>query len=136
MLAYSWCTELLNLLPTPSIRFEFYLQIDIFLKWSRGDSNPRPPPCKVRASYIAGYRLMSEIRFSEPDSALLSPCYCRQMSSLIAPTAATLLPSATLLAGLLLSDRGPKPPRGNPTNVGVRARLMLLLIGKLGELAR
>ena len=48
MLADSWRTELLNLLPTPPIRFEFYLQIDIFLKWSRGGSNPRPPPCKVR----------------------------------------------------------------------------------------
>jgi hypothetical protein len=39
------------------------------------------------------------------------------------------------LAGLVLSDRGPRPPRGNPTNVGVRARLMRLLIGKLEALA-
>jgi hypothetical protein len=56
------------------------------------------------------------------------------MSSLTASTAAALLPSVTLLAGLVLSDRKPRPPRGNPTNVGVRARLMILLIGKLGEL--
>jgi hypothetical protein len=24
----------------------FHLQIEGFLKWSRGDSNPWPPPCK------------------------------------------------------------------------------------------
>jgi hypothetical protein len=27
----------------------FLLQIALFLEWSRGDSTPRPPPCKVRA---------------------------------------------------------------------------------------
>ena len=75
-----------------NLQFLRYLQE--VQQWSRWDSNPRPPPCKVRASYTAGYRLMSEIRFSEPDTALDGPCKCRQMSSATAPTAATLLPFA------------------------------------------
>src|SRR5215217_9204613 len=37
--------------PSESLLFsvEFYLQVSIFYEWSRGGSNPYPPPCKVRA---------------------------------------------------------------------------------------
>src|SRR5829696_7106397 len=65
--------------------------------WSRGESNPCSPPCKVRATFAADYRIVLEIRLNKPNSALDGPCYCRQMSSLTAPTAATLLPLTTRL---------------------------------------
>ena len=34
----------------PFLFSEFYLLISILVKWSRGDSNPWSPPCKVRLS--------------------------------------------------------------------------------------
>ena len=32
----------------PYLAVRFYLQNSMFREWSRGDSNPRPPPCKIR----------------------------------------------------------------------------------------
>ena len=45
-LVYQWCTGRPDLLPTSFSTFAFHLQNSMFREWSRGDSNPRPPPCK------------------------------------------------------------------------------------------
>jgi hypothetical protein len=45
------------------------------------------------------------MRFSEPCSAFSSRCDCRQLSLLIASTAAALLPLTTYPVGLVLRDR-------------------------------
>src|SRR4028119_1105318 len=45
----------------PFLSITFYLQNATFLKWSRGDSNPWPPPCKVRDPSSRSFALVQKI---------------------------------------------------------------------------
>lgn len=51
----------------------FILQNASFKEWSRWDSNPRPPPCKVGATYAAACHQVSVIGYSRPDTAFNEP---------------------------------------------------------------
>jgi hypothetical protein len=102
--------------------FKFFLQITTFSKWSRGDSNPCPPPCKVRVTFAATYRKVPEMRFREPNSALDGSCGCRQVSSLIVYTAATLLP-----IGAYLAESSPLlPPRQTTVRMCPRVNFVVI----------
>ena len=59
---------------------------------------PATSAVQVRATYATAYPVVSEMRLSEPHSALDGQCDCRQMSSRSASTDATLLPPAAYLA--------------------------------------
>jgi hypothetical protein len=41
--------------------FAFILQNSVLLKWSRGDSNPWPPPCKVRDLSSRSFAIVQKI---------------------------------------------------------------------------